>query len=146
MGQFGAAPERPSGPRRLSPKSRRRCRPLRQPQPSARRRRSDASWRASYLNLDAVGSGRRRWVFRHGTVITGMPTPCSSLTTSALAAYISGERGTSPSVQTLVRGHFQRVAVGAGSVGRRWVHKAPYWRGPEDARVAVHTHRLAARR
>jgi hypothetical protein len=61
----------------------------------------------------------------------------------ALAAYISGERGTSPSVQTLVRGHFQRVAVGAGRVGRRWVHKEPYWRGPEDAPVAVHVHRLA---
>ncbi len=62
---------------------------------------------------------------------------------AAVAAYLSGERSKSPTVQTLVRGHYQRVAVGPGRTGRRWVHREPFWRGPEDAPVAVHTHRLA---
>lgn len=64
----------------------------------------------------------------------------------AISDYISGVRGTSPSVQTLVRGHFQRVAVGAGRAGRKWVQKEPYWRGPEDAPVAVRPHRLGEKK
>jgi hypothetical protein len=63
----------------------------------------------------------------------------------AIASYVSGERSTSPSVQTLVRGHFQRVAVGAGRVGRKWVEKEPYWRGPEDGPMALRPHRLVVK-
>jgi hypothetical protein len=63
----------------------------------------------------------------------------------AIASYVSGERSTSPSVQTLVRGHFQRVAVGAGRVGRKWVEKEPYWRGPEDGPMALRPHRLVGK-
>jgi hypothetical protein len=64
---------------------------------------------------------------------------------AVMASYLSGERGTSPSVQTLVRGHYQRVAVGPGRLERRWIHREPFWRGPEDAPQAVHVHRVGER-
>jgi hypothetical protein len=61
---------------------------------------------------------------------------------AAVSSYIAGQRRASPSVQTLVRGHFKRAAHGTGRTERRWVHIEPYWRGPEDAPVAVRPHRL----
>jgi hypothetical protein len=61
---------------------------------------------------------------------------------SALASYLAGQRRASPSVQTLVRGHFKRVAHGAARAERKWVHIEPYWRGPEDAPLAIRPHRL----
>jgi len=59
-----------------------------------------------------------------------------------IAAYIAGQRRASPTVQTLVRGHFKRVAHGTGRADRKWIHVEPYWRGPEDAPVAVRPHRM----
>lgn len=48
--------------------------------------------------------------------------------------------GTSPSVQTLVRGHRKRQVYGPRSMSlRRWIHVEPYWRGPEDAPVVART-------
>ncbi len=64
---------------------------------------------------------------------------------AAIAGYIAGTRRNSPSVQTLVRGHFKRVAHGAGRTERRWTHIEPYWRGPEDAPVAVRPHMMPDR-
>ncbi len=61
---------------------------------------------------------------------------------ASITAYISGERSAAPSVQTLVRGHFQRYHVGKGGAGIVWRQKEPYWKGPEDAPVAVRPHRL----
>lgn len=58
----------------------------------------------------------------------------------AVAGYLSGARGSAPTVQVLVRGHWKRVACGAGRADRRWVAVEPYWRGPEDAPLALRAH------
>jgi hypothetical protein len=57
--------------------------------------------------------------------------------------FIRGGTGTSPSVQTLVRGHHKRQPCGPGRTERKWIHVEPYWRGPEDAPIAVRSHRVA---
>ncbi len=51
--------------------------------------------------------------------------------------YLHGEDGTKRSVQTLVRGHHKRQAHGPGGELRKWIHVEPYWRGPDDAPIAV---------
>lgn len=54
--------------------------------------------------------------------------------------------GKSPSVQTLVRGHQKRQRHGSRGELRKWIHIAPYWRGPEDAPVVVRGHVMSARK
>lgn len=49
------------------------------------------------------------------------------------------------SVQTLVRGHWKRQAYGPGASDRKYIHIEPYWRGPEDAPIAVRSHVLGDR-
>lgn len=56
-----------------------------------------------------------------------------------VSAYLAGN-GTSPSVQCLVRGHHKRQVCGPGRSERKWIHIEPYWRGPEDAPIAVRSH------
>jgi len=53
-----------------------------------------------------------------------------------------GGQGSPQRVQTLVRGHWQRYAVGSGRELREWRHKEPYWKGPEEAPIGVRSHRL----
>lgn len=55
--------------------------------------------------------------------------------------YIRGG-GKSPTVQSLVRGHWKFQARGPGLSERERIHIEPYWRGAEDAPIAVRTHRL----
>lgn len=55
--------------------------------------------------------------------------------------YLGGQ-GISPTVQCLVRGHHKRQACGPGHAERRWIRIEPYWRGPEDAPIAVRNHLL----
>lgn len=47
-------------------------------------------------------------------------------------------------VRTLVRGHHKRQVCGVGRSERKWVHIEPYWRGPEEAPLAVRAHALSA--
>jgi hypothetical protein len=47
--------------------------------------------------------------------------------------------GSTPSVQTLVAGHWKRVAIGQGRKDRKLVHVKPYWRGDVDAPISVRT-------
>jgi hypothetical protein len=58
----------------------------------------------------------------------------------AVSAYLGG--GDRPTVQTLVRGHWKRQRFGEGAALVRWIQIEPYWRGPEDAPIAVRSHRL----
>jgi hypothetical protein len=52
--------------------------------------------------------------------------------------------GTSPSVRSLTRGHQKRQPYGPRGALRKWIHVAPYWRGPLDGPVAVKTHKIGS--
>jgi hypothetical protein len=56
--------------------------------------------------------------------------------------YLTGSRGTAPSVRVLVRGHWRAQPYGAGRAltRRQWIE--PFWRGPLYAPMAVRDHRL----
>jgi hypothetical protein len=45
-------------------------------------------------------------------------------------------------VQTLVRGHWKNQAHGPSGCERKFIHIEPYWRGPENAPIAVRPHVL----
>jgi hypothetical protein len=45
-------------------------------------------------------------------------------------------------VQVLVRGHWKQQPHGVGRTERKFIHIEPYWRGPEDAPIAVRPHVL----
>lgn len=55
---------------------------------------------------------------------------------SAVSDYVANG-GASPSVQSLVRGHWKRQPHGPELSQRKWIHIEPYWRGPEDAPIVV---------
>jgi hypothetical protein len=64
---------------------------------------------------------------------------------AAVADYI--ERGSRkgagpPALQTLVRGHYRRQAVGPGRLDRKVILIEPYWRGPEDAPILSRPKRI----
>lgn len=48
--------------------------------------------------------------------------------------------GSSPTVQSLIRGHWKRQPHGPGLSERKWIHVEPYWRGPETGPVLVRAH------
>jgi len=52
----------------------------------------------------------------------------------AIQRFLGGE-GPTPSVQTLVRGHWKRQPCGPARSERRIVHIEPYWRGPEAGAI-----------
>jgi hypothetical protein len=60
---------------------------------------------------------------------------------AAVTAYVAGG-GRSPTVQSLVRGHWKNQPHGPRSSLRKWIHVEPFWRGPEDAPIAVRSHVL----
>lgn len=45
-------------------------------------------------------------------------------------------------LQTMVRGHHKRQRCGPRGEQRKWIAIEPYWRGPEDAPIAVRSHRV----
>lgn len=51
-----------------------------------------------------------------------------------------GGRGLS--VQCLVRGHRKRQPYGPKGSLRKWVHIEPYWKGPENAPIALRKHKV----
>ncbi len=58
--------------------------------------------------------------------------------------YVAGIRNSAPGVQKLLRGHWQRYYFGPRpSSVCRWLHKEPYWRGPEDAPILVSSLKLS---
>jgi hypothetical protein len=56
--------------------------------------------------------------------------------------YVRGVRRSSPSVTTLVRGHWRQQPHGTGRALRRAQWISPFWRGPEGAPTTVHTVKL----
>jgi hypothetical protein len=49
-------------------------------------------------------------------------------------------------VQIPVRGHWKNQRCGPGGTERKFIHIEPYWRGPEDAPIAVRSHVLTGPR
>lgn len=47
-------------------------------------------------------------------------------------------------VQSLVRGHWKNQPHGPRNSLRKWIHVEPFWRGPEDAPIAVRSHVMKA--
>lgn len=56
---------------------------------------------------------------------------------AAIRDYVRGVTPTTPTVQLLVRGHWKEQSYGPGGKDRRAIFVEPYWRGPEDAPIAV---------
>lgn len=59
---------------------------------------------------------------------------------SVVRDYVAGT-GTKLSVQGFVEGHFKSQVHGAGRTLRKRIFVEPYWRGPEDAPIALRKHR-----
>lgn len=57
-----------------------------------------------------------------------------------IRAYIDGTSSKSPTVRSLIRGHWKAQAHGPGRALRKRIHVEPYWRGPEEGPVAVRPH------
>lgn len=62
----------------------------------------------------------------------------------AVRAYSRGETHASPTVQTLVRGHWKQQVCGKGGAERKNIFVEPYWRGPEEAHIALRKHVVAS--
>lgn len=60
-------------------------------------------------------------------------------------AYARGSSQTSPSVQSLVRGHWRRQPCGKSGSERKNIFVEPYWRGPEEAHISLRQHKLVER-
>lgn len=60
----------------------------------------------------------------------------------AVRDYIRGASDRKLSVQTLVRGHWKMQPHGPNAGERKFIHVEPYWRGPEDAPIALKNHVL----
>lgn len=58
----------------------------------------------------------------------------------AVRAYARGQTRASPTVQTLVRGHWKQQPCGKYGAERKHIFVEPYWRGPEDAPIALRKH------
>jgi hypothetical protein len=57
--------------------------------------------------------------------------------------YLRGERRSKDlEVQHMVQGHFKRQPFGKNRVERKTIWIEPYYRGPEDAAIAIHPHIL----
>ena len=61
-----------------------------------------------------------------------------------LRRHLRGESRGKLSVQHMVRGHYKMQRHGEGGAQRKWIHVEPYWRGDENAPIAVRSHVLGA--
>jgi hypothetical protein len=57
----------------------------------------------------------------------------------AIVDYLEGNTTSrnSPTVQTLVRGHWKHQPYGPGLTARKLIHIEPYWRGPDGAPILI---------
>jgi len=60
----------------------------------------------------------------------------------AIKDYVAGGIRKSPSVQTLVRGHWKRQPHGPRSSLRKWIWREPFWRGLENAPILCRPHQI----
>lgn len=101
----------------------------------------------SIAELDGGMSSRTTCTGRRGSTLTSIPAhglwkltrPVQVDVRRNCLEFCRGG-GRSPSVRTMVRGHWKRQPVGSGGNDRKWIHVEPYWRGPEEGAVAVRPH------
>jgi len=62
---------------------------------------------------------------------------------SEVSAYMAGTRGKKLSLQHCVCGHWKWQRCGKDNEQRKWIHVEPYWRGPDDAPIALRPHHLS---
>lgn len=62
-----------------------------------------------------------------------------------LREFMLGKRGTAPAVQHVVKGHWKLQPYGPGNSQRKLIWVQPYWRGPEDAPIAVRSYAMKNR-
>lgn len=101
------------------------------------------------IEMEAVNSGSSRCVrSARGRWKRGQPKawtwkltrPVRVDARAAIRDFVSGNAKSAPSVQSLVRGHWKLQPCGKDQSQRRRIHVEPYWRGPEDAPIAVRHH------
>jgi len=102
--------------------------------------------------VHAVGPGHTAWR-RHqaGGPVRSSPEPVVRMFRvgrpvthdfrDAVREYIDGRRRTL-SVQSVVAGHYKTQPHGPRSALRKLIWREPYWRGPEDAPIAVRPHEM----
>jgi len=56
--------------------------------------------------------------------------------------YVEGKSHSAPNVQVLVSGHHKMQPHGPGNSLRKLIWREPFWRGPEDAPIAIRPHKL----
>lgn len=88
----------------------------------------------------APTSKRRDGPPNHRTFLLGGPIDVDCR--PAVRDYVEGRRHGAPSVQHLVRGHYTHQVCGVGRTGRKHIWIKPYWRGPIEAPILVHTYRV----
>jgi hypothetical protein len=92
-------------------------------------------------------SHKRTGTGRHGPPeqrVFQVGRPISLDCRSAIREYVEGERSVREmTVQSLIRGHWKRQPYGPKLSLRRRQWIEPYWRGPEDAPIAVRPHVFA---
>ena len=89
-----------------------------------------------------VAEGIRRGPPKAWNLCISRPVRCD--VRSHCRDYLAGS-GKKLSKQFMVRGYWRRQPYGPGGELRRFQHIEPYWRGPEDAPIAVRPHVLKHR-
>lgn len=95
------------------------------------------SLRPQPVKRDSRTGEPRTWTFR---LSRDVKVDCRA----AVRDYCAGVTHSAPSVQCLVRGHWRQQPCGKGGADRRNIFVEPYWRGPEDADIALRKHRVSA--
>lgn len=75
------------------------------------------------------------WIYR-------LARPINVDVREAIRNYADGVSNKKLNVQCLVAGHYKLQPYGDGRLLRKRIHVEPYWRGPEDAPIAVRSHKL----
>lgn len=70
-------------------------------------------------------------------------SPVKSDVRAAVRNYLGGGHGGQLALQHMVLGHYKWQAYGPGKSLRKFIHIEPYWRGPEDAPIAVRPHQMS---
>lgn len=98
-----------------------------------------SNYRQSPVSSSKTSASKRSKIPRDTSVFR-LARPVLVDVRASVRDYVEGRVGHKPTVQTLVRGHWKAQRFGANLTDRKLIHIEPYWRGPEEAPVAVRPH------